>query len=1162
MKKSCLILICFVLSTLSVFAQQGKDGAASITTSTVVNLYTPITANVAAGSTSIPVLSTAGFSAGDLIYIVQMQGAFVNAYVYEWGNPNNALPNDTSFGKIKAYNGAGNNEFAEITSITGNSITLDCALKDSFGLNGKTQVIRVPRYSSLTLSGAGQITCTAWNGSIGGIVAIEVQGNTSLGNGTSINVAGKGFRGGNVLNATGFGATNTGANYGTPGSNNGAHKGESIAGDTNIYYHNNNLTPYYNNNAFAYAYSTPLTICKGNVANGGGGGNGNNCGGGGGSNGGVVANWNGMGNPDNSTPNNVTAWSKEPAAPVNGTFRPTSSSGGGRGGYSFSDLNADPTLYGPGSTANWGTHGDGRHNDGGWGGIPLDYSSGRIFLGGGGGAGDSNDGNGTSGANGGGIVYLLSYGTVSGAGQIIADGANAASTNGATRTFDENPALGDDGAGGGGGGYVFTTNAVSGTNVSGGKNGTTNGINNTLIATKFPPNGSTAGGAGSVVVNNPSYYLSTTNYTVCASSSVSLSVTVNGTAPSGLAFSWYTVAVGGTAVSNSNPYNITTPAAAGTYTFYAGTCPGTYRLPVLVTVTSASGPVLSISASNTVTCPGTAVTLTVSGASSYTWDANAGNANTSVVSVSPSSNTTYSVSGSTVGSCAGTGTTSIAITVSPSPTINITPSTSSVCAGSSATLTASGATSYSWSPASGLSATTGSLVIATPTATTSYTVSGSNGACSATNTCSVVVNALPSLTVTPGTACAGSSATLTASGANTYTWSPATGLSATTGSAVVANPTVTTTYTINGTNANNCTSGTTTTMSVVSNPAISVNSASLCAGSSATLTASGATSYSWTSTNGLSSGTGSTVVASPSVTSTYTVSGSVGSCTASPAVSTVTVYSIPSFSISNSNPVVCKGDSSKLSIVPSGTTTATYTWSPASGLSATSGTLVSAGPANSTTYSVLASSPAGCTNNQTSTVTVHTVSPLAIAASSTLACSGGTTTLTTNPGLQVYTWLPATAISGSTNTATVVASPVAPLTNYSVTGQDAFGCHADTATITISVISLSVTASSNSPVCQGGTLSLNGSNAGPGVVYTWTGPNSYSVSGSTPAVSQTNVNTAGIYTLSVSANGCQVSNTTSVSVTSLPVFTVNSATVCSASGSLSATLTASGNAST
>ncbi|MHB8403151.1 MAG: T9SS type B sorting domain-containing protein [Bacteroidia bacterium] len=1183
-----------LLCSFSVKAQQGKDGVASITTTSIVNIYTSLTANVSAGATSITVASTVGFSVGDLIYIIQMQGATVRDSIYEWGNVNDAIPRDTSYGKIRTYNGSGNNEFGEITSILGNIVTLDCALKDSFGINGKTQIIRVPRYTSLNLSGLGQITCPAWNGVTGGVVVIEVQGNTSIGSGTSINVAGMGFRGGSVLNATGYGVTNTGANYGSPSTNGGAHKGESIAGDTNVY----KLYNYVNN----YSSSTPLATCKGNVANGGGGGNAMNCGGGGGSNGGAINNWNGMGNADVSTANNIASWNQESTVPLNGSFRPTTSSGGGRGGYAFSGTNADPTTNGPGNAGTWS--GDGRHNDGGWGGIPLDYSSGKIFLGGGGGAGDSNDEYGTSGGNGGGIVYLVSYGTVSGAGQIIADGATAANTINTGASF--NNCAGVDGAGGGGGGggvfisstsnitltntlaisaqggiggnyqcgcnfattsqnygpgggggggYVATTNTVTGINVNGGANGivVNSGGNTSLISTKFPPNGSTSGGAGTITTFTPTFYLTASNYTTCTSSAISLSVTVNGTTPSGLSVNWYTVATGGTPVYSGNPYNITAPATAGTYTYYAGTCPGMYRIPIIVTVTSTGGPVLTVNATNTIICSGVSDTLSVSGATSYTWSANAGSATTSTVLINPTSSTVYTVTGTTTGACAGTSTASISITVNPAPTITITPTTNTLCSGASATLTASGATSYTWSANAG-SATT-STVVVTPTVTTIYTITGTASGCTGTKTSTVTVNPTPTVSVNSPSSCGGGTDTLTATGSTTYAWST----SATTASITVT-PTVTTTYTVTGTTGN-CSSTAIATVTTVSNPSVMVTPSSnpICAGNTATLTATGASTYTWTPSATLSSATGGTVTATPSVTTTYTVSGNVGTCTATPMVITLTVNPAPSFSVSNSNPVFCQGDSSHLSVVSSNTVAATYTWSPSGTLNSTFGATVTATPTATTVYTVNATATSGgCASlPQTTTVTVHPITTLSITPSATTICSGGTTTLTTSNSLQVYTWLPAAALSGATNTATVTATP-SVTTTFSVTGQDAFGCRYDTATALVTVITLTTSATSNSPVCAGSSITLSGNSAS-GSTYSWSGPNSYASTSTTSSVSINNATTinGGVYTLTVSVGACSATSTVNVTVNPIPTVTVSSPAIPNCAG-ISTTLTASG----
>src|SRR5207248_1471825 len=124
-----------------------------------------------------------------------------------------------------------------------------------------------------------------------------------------------------------------------------------------------------------------------------------------------------------------------------GSFHKHTSTGGGRGGYTYSTKSKGPTSLGPNQS---GWQGDNRSNAGGLGGRPLDNSGGRVYMGGGGGAGDSNSGVGTSGANGGGIVYLLVGSLLTGSGTINANGSAAATATSGSSS--------GDGAGGGGGG--------------------------------------------------------------------------------------------------------------------------------------------------------------------------------------------------------------------------------------------------------------------------------------------------------------------------------------------------------------------------------------------------------------------------------------------------------------------------------------------------------------------------------------------------------------------------------------------------------------------------------------------------------------------------------------------------------------------------------------
>ncbi|MCX8081492.1 MAG: LamG domain-containing protein, partial [Bacteroidia bacterium] len=193
---------------------------------------------------------------------------------------------------------------------------------------------------------------------------------------------------------------------------------------------------------------------------------------------------------------------------------------------------------------------------------------------------------------------------------------------------------------------------------------------------------------------------------------------------------------------------------------------------------------LSISVTPTnIICAGQSVTMTALGGSSYTWNTN--QTNTSIA-VTPSASGIYSVIGLTGSSCYGMAMT--AVSLIPLPTITVNSAT--ICTGSSATLNAGGASSYTWNTG----ANTSSIVVS-PTSNTTYTVTGSNGNCSNSQTTQVTVLSVPNITVNAPTICSGNSVMLTASGASSYTWN--TGANSNT---IMVNPSVTTVYTVTGSN--------------------------------------------------------------------------------------------------------------------------------------------------------------------------------------------------------------------------------------------------------------------------------------------------------------------------------------------------------------------------
>ena len=434
-----------------VCAMPGKDGAGG-TLNSIVNAYYPPanTGTVAAGSTSVVLGAAAAggaqtaIAAGDLLLVIQMQDAQINSTntsSYGGGIPGDPA-GSTSLGS------SGEFEFVTATSavpVTGGTLNFIGTGAGGGLLNAYTsavatatqgiqtfQVIRVPQYTSATLSSG--LTGLGWNGATGGVLALDIASQLTLGG--TVALDGLGFRGAGGIDlrgATGGAATDTVTASPAalpalpPPSDSGANasKGEGIAGTPHW------VAPALNTITHATtAISTNQAVleglpngsfARGAPGNAGGGatdadpvgtpadsGNGNdqNSGGGGGANGG----------------------------------------GGGQGGYAWNSAGLV----------------------GGYGGVAFPASTSAIVMGGGGGAGTSNNGaywdrstdTGShdcgatctgiysSGAAGGGIV-IVRTGSVAAAGTITANGQNS---------LDQE----NDGTGGGGAGGTIIVFANSG----------------------------------------------------------------------------------------------------------------------------------------------------------------------------------------------------------------------------------------------------------------------------------------------------------------------------------------------------------------------------------------------------------------------------------------------------------------------------------------------------------------------------------------------------------------------------------------------------------------------------------------------------------------------------------------------------------------------------
>ncbi len=595
-----------------------------------------------------------------------------------------------------------------------------------------------------------------------------------------------------------------------------------------------------------------------------------------------------------------------------------------------------------------------------------------------------------------------------------------------------------------------------------------------------------------------------------------------------------TISVNSGTVCSGSPFTIT-PSGASTYTISGGSfvvspvvtttyaitgsggggCPSTNTAIATVSVNTAAS--LSIAATSTLLCSGSTSTLTGSGAVSYTWS---GGPTTAPYIVSPVSNTNYTLNGTAANGCTTSAVQSVSVI--SAPPLTITASSTVICSGNSATLTGSGASSYTWNAGPSTAA-----YVVSPLSNTSYTLFGTaaNG-CTTSAAQSVSVNALPVLTITPSSSviCSGKSATLTGSGASSYTWSggPST-------AAYVVNPLTTTDYTLFATAANTCTNSAVQTVSVIASPVLTITPSStvICTGNTATLTGSGASTYTWVAGPGTS-----VYTVNPLSTSIYTLTGTaINGCT-NLAVQSISVNTTPVLTISPSSTLICSGKSATLT----GSGASTYTWSggPTSAAYVVSPTLT-------TTYTLSATAANACTNMAMQSISVNASPVVSISPSSTVICTGNTATLT-GSGANSYTW------TSGPSTAVYTVNPLVN-TSYTLTGTALNSC-TNSAVQSISVNTtpvVSITPSSTL-ICSGQTATFTGSGAS---TYAWvSGPSTAAY-----AVSPT-VNTT--YTvIGTAVNSCSNSAVQTLSVNATPILTITPSTSVICSGNTS-TLTASG----
>lgn len=198
------------------------------------------------------------------------------------------------------------------------------------------------------------------------------------------------------------------------------------------------------------------------------------------------------------------------------------------------------------------------------------------------------------------------------------------------------------------------------------------------------------------------------------------------------------------------------------------------------------------------------------------------------------------------------------VVVNPKP--NVTATSDTICFGETASILASGASSYVWNPGG-----TTNPLSTSPSVTTNYIVTGTNAfGCKNTANAFIQVNPKPVVIATNATICFNDTATINASGAASYLWNNGFNTAQ-----IKVSPNTTTTYSVVGRSLQNCIDSTTSIVTVNSNPNITIDDVDICEGKTAHLVVSnGSPSYTYLWSN---SNNGDAINVSPNGTSIYWV---------------------------------------------------------------------------------------------------------------------------------------------------------------------------------------------------------------------------------------------------------------------------------------------------
>jgi len=455
-----------------------------------------------------------------------------------------------------------------------------------------------------------------------------------------------------------------------------------------------------------------------------------------------------------------------------------------------------------------------------------------------------------------------------------------------------------------------------------------------------------------------------------------------------------------------------------------------------------------------------------------------------------------------------------------------------VCKDAQVQMQASGAASWAWAPAAGLSSTTISNPVATVAANTEYIVTGTTiYGCSAKDTVNVSLHPVPDiLTDKEKGICPETSVQLVANNTLTnYSWTPATGLSNTAISNPVASPDVNTEYIVSGTTAEGCTVKDTINVNIYTLPVVIVDrTINICPNIPIQLGSNNAlASWSWTPATGLSSTTISNPVATPDVSTEYRLTGvTTDGCTVKDTIS-INLYTLPTVIVDRTLNA-CLHSPVQLS---ANNTMVAWSWSPAAGLNNTTISNPVATPATSTQYILTGRSADGCTVKDTVDVNLYPV-PAVVTNHDLTICPKSSVQLVANNTMTSWSWTPALYLNNP-----AIASPTAAPANsltYTVQVKDQYNCnYSDTVHVQIREIRFNLQ-SHDQTICYGQSVALQATG---GDLYSWSPAASLNNGSIANPVAKPETSTT--YTVYSKENTCGFDSTMQVQVTVNPTPVVD-----------------------